>query len=255
MFNRSPPPFFLFAAVPKPTPSHGRDGPEPARDFNSYSTRTSSEPVFAAVNTVDGKVISMPHAAGFIQVRGECQCDQRARLRQDAKPSAAAVFASKYWRRLLSVWCSTCPSAAGFLKARLQDLRFGAACKIRTLHPKQKITPIRSRVSVDGAGVEGSTGDSDGVSSTQCGGAPLYEAIARIRPLLLILIALPTLQPDGTRLVKSLVPFVASQIQPVPSADPTTTPELFSEPSAIVVVTPPDGGGIALLPAVVPINA
>ena len=60
-------------------------------------------------------------------------------------------------------------------------------------------------------------------------------------PLLLMLIPLVTFQPGGTKLFRSRVPLVGSQIHAPASLWPTTTPELFSDPEEAVVA--PDGKG------------
>jgi hypothetical protein len=94
-----------------------------------------------------------------------------------------------------------------------------------------------------------------GASSTYKSGPPLKEPVANIVPFWLILKAESIVQPEGARVLKSLVPFTASQIHPPASLEPTTCPPLFKEAKPTLVVLAAGGKGIAVLPAVVPMKA
>lgn len=98
---------------------------------------------------------------------------------------------------------------------------------------------------------------SAGLSSTYWLGRESQEAWARIRPLLLMLSASVTFQPDDApiRLFRSRVPSVVSQIHPPASLQPTTDPRSLSEPKESTSLVAPEGNGIALLPEAVPIKA
>jgi hypothetical protein len=71
-----------------------------------------------------------------------------------------------------------------------------------------------------------------------------------MRPFWLIPAASYMVHPEGTKLLRSRVPFVASQIQPPASLSPTTTPELLRQPAptADPAWPAPAGAGIAATP-------